>query len=223
MKITYLLALTTGLFGGFGHCVGMCGPLVASYTLHSRDSAAGRSLTAHLVYNAGRMTTYAFVGSMLGLTGTFVNTAGRLAGIQNLVAIIAGLLMIAAGLRISGLIKGLNFLERHNGFVIRAVRMVLEGESVWRFYPLGLLLGLMPCGLSYSLFLAAAGSGGTIQGMLLLICFGLGTVPALTLFGSVMTYIGVEVRDVVYRTGGIAVTFMGTYFLVKGLSLYAEM
>ncbi len=221
MEAAYILALTTGLFGGFGHCLGMCGPLVASYSLHSRESSIRDHLTPHLIYNAGRITTYAFIGAVLGLTGTFVNIAGRVAGIQNLVAIIAGLLMIAAGLRISGLIRAMAFIDSHNSLVIRAVRTVLEGESVWRFYPMGLLLGFMPCGLSYSVFLGAAGSGGTLQGMFLLTCFGLGTIPALMLFGSAMTYVGARVRETIYKAGGVAVTLMGVYFLIRGLSLYA--
>jgi sulfite exporter TauE/SafE len=62
----YLLAFMTGLTGGVSHCVGMCGPIVASYSV-----AAGRpGFLPHLLYGAGRITTYAFLGGTLGLAGS---------------------------------------------------------------------------------------------------------------------------------------------------------
>ena len=93
MASEYYLALTTGLFGGFGHCIGMCGPIVASYSLKG-PSAASPAVASpwrtHFLYNAGRISTYALIGAVMGLTGSFVNVAGRLAGVQNIVALAAG-------------------------------------------------------------------------------------------------------------------------------------
>lgn len=215
----YILAFTTGLLGGFGHCLGMCGPLVASYTLNAGSTRS--KAFPHLMYNAGRITTYSFIGSLMGLTGTFVNTAGRLAGIQNIAAMLTGILMIIMGLSISGLLKGASLIERYNSFVLRAVNVVLETESPWRYYPLGLLLGLLPCGLSYSIFVGAAGTGGLLQGMLYVFCFGLGTVPALLLFGVVMTYVSSKLRGWLYRTSGIVVIISGIYFMVKAITSHA--
>src|SRR6266536_4613378 len=91
MRAHLVLALTTGLLGGFGHCAGMCGPLVASVGLVSSPLlGARRALGGQLLYNAGRVTTYALLGALMGLTGSFVNTAGRLAGLQDVVAVLAG-------------------------------------------------------------------------------------------------------------------------------------
>jgi uncharacterized protein len=211
----YLLAFSTGLLGGFGHCIGMCGPLVASYTLHARGG--GQRIFPHLIYNAGRITTYACIGSLMGLTGMFLNTAGRLAGLQNVAAILTGIVMIVMGLGIAGLFRGTGFIERHNSVLMRAVKVVIETDSVWRYYPLGLLLGLLPCGLSYSIFIGAAGTGGLLQGTLFAFCFGLGTVPALLLFGFVMSYLSAVIRGLLYRVSGIAVILSGLYFLVRGI------
>ncbi len=215
----YLLAFTTGLLGGFGHCLGMCGPLVASYSLHAGITRS--RVFPHLIYNAGRITTYSFIGSFMGLTGTFLNTAGRIAGIQNIAAMLTGILMIVMGLSITGLLKGINFIERYNSSVLRAANVVLETDSVWRYYPLGLLLGLLPCGLSYSVFIGAAGTGGLLRGMFYVFCFGLGTVPALLLFGVVMSYLSGKIRSWLYRASGIVVTISGIYFLVKGITSHA--
>jgi sulfite exporter TauE/SafE len=215
----YLLAFTTGLLGGFGHCIGMCGPLVASYTIHSGITSS--KIFPHLMYHAGRITTYSFIGALMGLAGTFMNTAGRLAGIQNIAAALAGILMIVMGLSIAGLFKAASFFERYNSFVLRAVKVVLETNSPWRYYPLGLLLGLLPCGLAYSVFLGAAGTGGLLQGMIFVFCFGLGTVPALLLFGVIMAYVSSRIRGALYRASGIVIIAGGIYFVVRAVISHA--
>ncbi|MDA8125118.1 MAG: sulfite exporter TauE/SafE family protein [Deltaproteobacteria bacterium] len=221
MDTVLFLAFTTGLLGGFGHCVGMCGPIAAAYVLPAGQ--AGRRfgvLAPQLIYSAGRLTTYVLIGALMGWTGTFVATAGRLAGIQNLVALLAGLFMIASGLGIAGLLKMPNLAGNGMGGLWRMARRLIVAESVWKYYPLGLLLGFMPCGLSYSLYLAAAGSGSPLAGMATMVSFGLGTLPALLLFASLVAFLGNRSKERLYRAGGIAVALLGVLFLLRGLGLY---
>ena len=68
----FLLFLTTGFTVGFGHCIGMCGLIVVSLSL-----ALGKRgiLVPHLLYHAGRITTYTFLGGIVGLTGSFTSVA----------------------------------------------------------------------------------------------------------------------------------------------------
>jgi len=223
VEMGYLLALTTGIVGGFGHCIGMCGPLVASYALAATSPAAPLSvrLAPHLLYNAGRITTYAVVGGVMGLSGSFVNVAGRLAGIQNVIALIAGVVMIAMGLGIAGVHGRTAGIEKHNLPVLRAARLIISSPSATRFYPLGLLLGLLPCGLSYTVFIASAGTGGMLPGALTALLFGLGTLPALLVFGTVFSSLTASLRGRIYRTAGVIVVIMGFYFLFRGIKLYA--
>lgn len=222
MESGYLLAFTTGLLGGFGHCIGMCGPLVGASALRTSSSTDGGRVLPQVLYHAGRITTYASVGALMGLAGSFVDTAGSLMGIQHAVMVLAGIVMITMGLGIVG-IGGTSWLERHNAPVLRAGRHLLGGSSDWRFLPLGLVLGLLPCGLSYTLFIAAAGSGSPAAGMLTMLAFGAGTVPALGLFGATVAYLGSRFRSRVQRAGGIAVMAMGLWYIWKGMRLYAEM
>jgi len=226
METGYLFALTTGLLGGFGHCIGMCGPIVAGPVLHqsSQAGAAGpASMLPQVLYHAGRITTYAIVGACMGMAGSFVNVAGKLAGVQNSVMIIAGLVMIFMGLGILGLLTGTKRLEQHNLFVLRTAKKLLAGTSPLRYYPLGLILGLLPCGLSYTVFIAAAGTGAPGAGMLIMLLFGAGTVPALALFGALVSYFSSRARGLVLKAGGVAVIAMGAYYIIKGIRLYAEM
>jgi sulfite exporter TauE/SafE len=226
METGYILAFTTGVLGGFGHCLGMCGPLVASYSL-SAPNAVERpsysSLAPHLLYNTGRITIYGIIGGIMGLSGSFVNVAGRFAGIQNVVAVIAGIMMIFMGLNIAGLLSHLGWIEKHNSSVLRLAKVLRASSSPLRYYPLGLLLGLLPCGLSYTVFIASAGAGGILPGMLTALSFGLGTLPALLLFGSLISFAGASLRGRLYQASGALVVIMGIYFLFRGMSFYADL
>ena len=227
MEAGYLLALTTGLTGGFGHCIGMCGPLVTMTALHSAQARPARSPASNIIlqvlYHAGRITTYMIVGGLMGLAGSFVNVAGRIVGIQHGVMILAGLVMIVMGLGVAGILGNTKWIERHNSTVLRAARKMIAGSSTARLYPFGLLMGLLPCGLSYTVFIAAAGTGSPAGGAITLLAFGAGTVPALLLFGATVTWLGSKARVAVQKTGGVLVTIMGLYYIAKGIQLYVEM
>ncbi len=215
----------TGVLGGFGHCIGMCGPIVASQVL--TRIAGGRSswsnLAPNLLYNGGRLTTYALIGGLMGYSGSFANIAGRLVSVQNVTAVAVGIIMIAMGLSIAGVWNGTALIEKHNSVVMRLASKVLALTSVYRPYILGLVLGLLPCGLSYTVFIAAAGTGGLVPGMLTALLFGIGTLPALLLFGAIVSSLGATVRSRIYRAGGIVVVLMGTYYLYRGIGLYARL
>ncbi len=226
MEPGFLLAFTTGILGGFGHCIGMCGPLVASYTL---ATTSGKALpwfsrfSPHVLYNLGRITTYGIIGGIMGLSGSFVNVAGRLAGIQNIVALLAGIMMVAMGMAIVSRTGSMAWIEKHNFPVLRLAHQVRSSSSPFHYYPLGLLIGLLPCGLSYTVFIAAAGTGGLVPGMATTLLFGLGTLPALLLFGAAITSLSATLRGSIYRASGIIVIVMGVYFLYKGIKLYVDL
>jgi hypothetical protein len=99
---------------------------------------------------------------------------------------------------------------------------VRESDSSWRYFPFGLLLGFLPCGLSYSVFIGAAATGSMPSAMFFVLCFGLGTIPALLLFGLVLTYLSARIRGWIYRTSGVVVIITGIYFLVRGLMSHAQ-
>jgi len=212
------MAFVTGLLGGFGHCIGMCGPLVGSFALATGALGPRRSLGGQLAYHGGRITTYALLGAVMGLTGSFVNVAGRLAGLQDVVAVVAGVLMILLGLGAAGISAVLKRLEaRASARVVRFVRGLLSGGGPGRLYPTGLALGLLPCGLSWTMFLGAAATGSVPEGLLLALAFGIGTVPALLLAGVAGALVGARARGFLYRAGGVLVAILGGVFVARGL------
>lgn len=219
-----LAALATGLLGSFGHCLGMCGPIAGAVGVAAAPvriggaPPTGRAVAVQLAYHAGRITTYASIGLAMGLGGSFVNTAARLAGWQDAVQIAAGALMIVLGASALGLAGFAKRLEaRLAGGVFRAARGLLDGGGPGRVYPLGLVLGFLPCGLSYSAFMAAAATANPLSGLLIALAFGLGTAPALLLAGTLAGAIGPRLRGALYRAGGALVLAFGARFLLRGL------
>ncbi len=214
-------ALAAGLLGGFGHCLGMCGPLVGAFALAAGPRGTARALQGQLAYHAGRITTYALVGAAMGLTGSFVNVAGQLAGVSAVASVVAGALMIAMGLGAAGLVEAARRLEaRAASRVSRLARGLLEGGAAGRLYPVGLVLGLLPCGLSWSLFVGAAGTGSAAAGFLLALVFGVATLPALLLAGTAAGLLGARARGALYRAGGLLVAALGLAFLLRGLGVH---
>jgi sulfite exporter TauE/SafE len=211
----YALALTTGLLGGFGHCLGMCGPIVAAVSF---GAGAGRGPLPHAAYHAGRLLTYTFVGALMGFAGSFVNVAGRLAGVQDAVALIAGALMVLMGLRIAGVVRLSGRAAAAAPRWPRAVRRLADGEAPLALFPLGLLLGFLPCGLSATVFVMAAATADPLRGWTLALLFGVGTLPALALFGLAAGRLGARLRGALYRAGGVAIVAMGLLALRRGLA-----
>jgi uncharacterized protein len=107
--------------------------------------------------------------------------------------------------------------------VFRAVRSVLDGGGVGRSYALGLLLGFLPCGLSYSAFVGAAATGTLPQGFLFALVFALGTVPALLAVGGAAALLSPRARGALYRAGGVAVILVGALFVARGLGWHAPL
>ncbi len=222
MDASIPIAAATGFLGGFGHCVAMCGPLVAAIGLAAPPGVpVSRSIVPQIAYHAGRITTYGTVGAVMGLAGSFVNVAGRMAGAQDLVAVLAGGLMIAMGIGAAAQSLRARALEgRVAARVLAGVRRLAGHEAPARAYPLGLLLGLLPCGLSYSAFAAAAATGHPARGLALALAFGVGTLPALLAAGAVVGALSARSRGLVQRAGGVLVVLLGVLFLLRGLRVH---
>ena len=221
----YPIFLVTGFTVGFGHCIGMCGPIVVSLSLNLKDK---NFFIPHLLYNTGRTVTYTFLGGVMGATGSFTLVASHIAGIQKGAMIFAGILIIIMGLAMSGLISfGKVFGDSYNpgGFVSKGFQRLSQVKSSAAYFPIGLLLGLLPCGPVYTALLAAAGAGmnagspfqGVILGMGVMMCFGIGTVPALFLVAKLADMGWLKKRELIYRIGAVLMVALGIYVIIKGI------
>lgn len=217
--------LGTGFSVGFGHCLGMCGPIVISLTL---NKAVRPVLVWHLLYHLGRIVTYCLLGAVMGATGSFTIVAAHLAGIQKGALIFSGALIIVMGLAMSGLVplgRIFSSSQSLDGLMAGWYRRLATVRSPFSYLPIGLLLGLLPCGPVYTALLAAARAGmessSPLQGMALgfglMAAFGLGTVPALLLLAQLAGTGLLRLRDRVYKLSALLMVLVGVYFLIKGV------
>lgn len=212
----------SGLLMGGSHCLAMCGPLVASLGLAAQPGqGAARAAARQVPYHLGRVTTYAVIGAVMGATGAFVNVAGRLAGLGEVMALLAGALMVALGLGAAGVSDLLRQLEsKASRRLMALLRPLLQGGAS-HLYPLGLALGLLPCGASWTVFLGSAAAGGPVPGLLMALAFGLATIPGLLLPAALGALLGQRARGALRRAGGLVVAALGLLFILRGLGLHA--
>lgn len=173
MELGLASAFGIGLAGA-GHCLGMCGGIAAALNLGQRQS-----LLTTCAYHGGRVASYTGLGALLGYAAGSVDIAGWSIALRYL----AGLLLIGMGLYIADWWRGMQWLERGGALLWQPVQR-LSGRllPIRRWYQagaLGLLWGLMPCGLIYSSLAWAATAGDAATSALMMFCFGLGTLPAM--------------------------------------------
>jgi uncharacterized protein len=217
--------LITGLSVGFGHCIGMCGPIAVSFSLKLNGRPA---FWPHLFYNTGRIFTYVFLGALMGYTGSFTGTVTRVAGVQQTIMIFTGMMIIVMGVRMGGWLPfGKIFSDTGGslGMIFRGFQTFSNRASSFAYFPLGLLLGLLPCGPVYTALIAATRSGmeakthwsGALSGMGLMLAFGIGSVPAMFLVARLAGMGWLSHRQSIYRISAILMIFMGGYFTIKAI------
>ncbi len=221
----YPLLFASGLLGGFGHCLGMCGPLAAALS-SLRPGREGA--VPVLLYHLGRITTYSLLGGVAGAAGSFLAVAGRIGGAQRGILFAAGILTAAAGLWAGGWIPAPGPAPggRIASRIARATRHLSGAGGPGAWYPLGLLLGFLPCGLVYAALLAAAGNGvqartpaeGFLHGFLSMTAFGLGTAPALLLLGTTAGLLAGRVRAGLRRVSSLLLVAAGLLFVYRGIA-----
>ncbi|MFH0729957.1 MAG: sulfite exporter TauE/SafE family protein [Pseudomonadota bacterium] len=217
--------LLTGFSVGFGHCIGMCGPIAVSLSLKLN----GRSFFwPHFFYNTGRVITYAILGALMGYSGSFTGTTARMAGLQQAVMFFSGIMIIVMGVSMGGwLPMGRLFSDSSGstGIISRGFQILSGRASPMAYFPLGLLLGLLPCGPVYTALIAAARSGmeakthgsGALWGMGLMLAFGIGTIPAMLLVARLAGMGWLSYRHHIYRISAILMILLGGYFAVKAI------
>ncbi|MCX9157032.1 sulfite exporter TauE/SafE family protein [Niveibacterium sp. 24ML] len=181
----YFAAFLIGLLGGT-HCVGMCGGLVAALTVNL-PGAVKRIWPIHLAYNLGRISSYSLFGAVLGAIGATGFLLNRLLPVQMAFYVLANALLVLLGLYLVGITRPLAPIEGLGNSLWRWIRpfgaRFVPARSAAAAFPLGLVWGFVPCGLVYSILATALVSGSAARGGMLMLAFGLGTLPNLMVAG----------------------------------------
>ena len=207
--------ITIGFVGSM-HCIGMCGPIALALPIGKR-SGIGRSV-ALLIYNLGRIITYAFLGTLFGVLGK----SFYLAGVQRQISIFLGVLIII-GLLIPNLISQKNKVTtwwyKIFGNLYQEMSALLKNGSLGAIFIVGIINGFLPCGLVYLALAGALAQSEIYDGALFMILFGLGTAPAMFAIGWASKYISLAFRNKIKRLTPYLIGFFALLLILRGLNL----
>lgn len=206
-------AFVLGIAGSL-HCVGMCGPIALALPVPAEIPRA----LGLLLYNAGRILTYGLLGLLVGLVGQLL----ALAGYQQLLSIVCGVLIVLWAIlpllpiRTTTLPNGLSFFH---GFIKKQLSYFLKRRTRSTLLILGILNGFLPCGLVYVALAASLSTANSIMGGWFMVLFGLGTAPLMFAVGYVKNWLNGSWRTRLNRAIPVFAVLTGTLLIVRGLHL----
>ncbi|PKO54551.1 MAG: hypothetical protein CVU26_01560 [Betaproteobacteria bacterium HGW-Betaproteobacteria-2] len=184
LEFSLTAAFLVGLLGG-GHCVGMCGGIVGAVTMTLPGSKP--KLPFVLAYNLGRIGSYTLAGIIAGAVGASSFFLEHVLPVEKVLYALASMMLVLLGLYLAGIWRVLTRLEALGGRLWQHLqpysKRLLPVRTLPQSLLLGVLWGWLPCGLVYSVLVAAVASGSPWQGGLLMLAFGLGTLPTLLAMG----------------------------------------
>ena len=204
-----------GLLGSF-HCIGMCGPIAFMLPV-DRQNTSKKVLQISL-YHFGRLLAYAIIGLVFGLIGKGL----YIFGLQQQLSIIIGVIMIIAVIIPYNSFSKYNFSKPIFRFISKiktALGKELKKKTPDTFLTIGFLNGFLPCGLVYMAMFAAIALANTLQSVLYMLLFGLGTVPLMTVAIYVSRFLTGKTRQYINKAIPIIVILIGVLFILRGLEL----
>jgi sulfite exporter TauE/SafE len=210
LEVSLLSVFLVGLLGG-GHCIGMCGGLVSAMTVTlPRDRPKLRFIAA---YNAGRIASYCLAGGIAGALGSASIFLEFAFPVQKVLYGLASVMLILLGLYLAGIWHGVTYIERLGAGVWRKLQPLtkkcLPVQTFRQAFLGGVLWGWLPCGMVYSVLIAAFASANAVGGMLLMLVFGLGTLPTLLAMGMMAVQLKRWMQHKLVRSlsGGLVIAF----------------
>ena len=207
-------AFTIGLFGSL-HCVGMCGPIAMAVGGQQRQFAWKNAM----LYNIGRSITYGVLGGVVGLIGKGL----FLAGFQKTMSIGIGVALLAIALfsiNVESKILNIPLFNRFMFSLKSWLGRLLNKRAMGASFSVGLLNGLLPCGLVYMAVVGALSTGNVLSGMGYMVLFGLGTFPMMLVTGLAGNFASLKIRNLLRRAYPVFLVFFGLLFLFRGLNFH---
>ena len=203
-------AFIWGILGSF-HCIGMCGPIALALAGKDRN----KYLLNKLLYNSGRAVTYSLLGGLVGLVGFSLS----LAGIQQWVSIVLGLIIIVLAFFYKESEKWITGSTLSSSLIKLKSQL---GKSIKRggrkaFFITGVFNGFLPCGMVYMALVASLALQSPVMGMAYMFVFGLGTFPVMILLMLSKDIFSMNFRVKMNKAMPYFVMFMGVLFVMRGM------
>lgn len=210
MYAFYIAALSLGILGNM-HCAGMCGPLAMALPVHNFSKPV--RIFKILTYNFGRILTYSILGFLFGLLGKgFV-----ISGYQQFLSIFSGIFILLFLLvpRFSMRIQSIRFVSK----VKQGMQHFLRNRNTGALFILGLLNGLLPCGLVYVAIAAAIASGQPMQASKFMMLFGLATLPTMFSFSYLVPMLNKKRQSFFRKLSPAFVIVIALVLVLRGMNL----
>jgi len=210
-----IAALSLGFAGSF-HCAGMCGPIALALPLN--NSSWANKIKGALVYNFGRALTYLLMGAFFGL----ISAGFVLAGFQKWISIIMGGIMVLSVLFPSIYRNRFDFEKSTFSFIGKLkfkLGKLLKTKSLPSLLFIGILNGLLPCGLVYIALAGAIATGNAFSGALFMFIFGIATLPMLFIISILGNTVSIQIRKRMTKIIPAIVLIVGILLIIRGLGL----
>jgi sulfite exporter TauE/SafE len=215
----YTLAFIAGVLGS-GHCLGMCGALVSGYFM---NVGKNKSYLPYFAYQFARILVYIIIGLLAASLSAVLVSGGMVGKVQSILQMAIGTIVIILALGILGLVPWqgsmkllpMNWLRK--GYASARSRGPLYGAII-----AGFLNGLMPCPLTFAMYVEATSASSVMEGGLLLLAFGAGTLPTMLFISFAFAKMGASLRGFMLKSAAIIMIFMGLNTIYKGLTFYVE-
>ncbi len=215
-RLGYGVIFTVGFLTGF-HCIGMCGGFVMNYTQGIQERGRRAVFFAHLSYALGKNLSYALLGAGFGALGAVLTITPHMRGIA---ALVAGIFLVLFGLTMLKLLPKFRLpsLRSKSGSVTQRIYRDLKPRR--NPFSIGFLSGfLLGCGPLQAMYIMALGIANPLEGALLLLCFGTGTLIPLLTFGIFASALSAKIQNQLMAVSGILVILMGLMMTDRGLKL----
>jgi sulfite exporter TauE/SafE len=208
-------AFIFGLISSF-HCVGMCGPIAMMLPVDRTNEA--KRVVQISMYHLGKLTAYGLLGLIFGLLGK----SFYLAGLQQQLSIILGILMIVVAVVPEKIFAKYNFSKPVYRLITKvktSLGQQFKSKSYKSLFTIGLLNGFLPCGMVYVAIFGAIAMQSVTLGILYMILFGIGTIPLLTAIVYLSNIFSFSFRKTIQNMIPIVAILIGMLFIIRGLGL----
>ncbi len=214
-------ALVIGLVSS-AHCLGMCGGIAALLSSTTSDRRQLPLVVA--LYNLGRLSSYTLMGALLGTLIYSLNDLAQLNGLLTILRVFSGILLIMLGLYIARAWFGIQKIESLGRYLWRCIAPVANRliplKNPLYALPLGLLWGWLPCGLVYSMLTWSMASGNGWQGGLIMLAFGIGTLPSMVMTAMSSGMLKrLTIPFYIRAFAGIMITLYGVYVVGDSVTM----
>jgi sulfite exporter TauE/SafE len=217
LELSLTAAFLVGLLGG-GHCVGMCGGIVGAVSMTLPNNQP--KFPFLIGYNLGRISSYALAGVIAGAVGASSFFLDHILPIEKLLYALASIMLVLLGLYLADIWRVLTKLERMGAMLWQHIQpysqKLLPVQSLPQSFLLGSLWGWLPCGLVYSVLVAAIATASPFEGGLLMLAFGLGTLPTLLAMGMTAVRLKAFLQNLWFRRlSGLIIAGFGVMGLLS--------